>query len=506
MIGVGGRHEELHRTVAHLADLSGDVEIGSILSGRRAHLDLSGEALGTSAGQVIALTLARLLPRYCPQVSFSGASASLTPALRPLLGESEIGPTSLAALAARIWPNGSFTHAPASKGSVTIGVGRTGRMLDVGVGIDHQGAAQALRGRAAAIACAEARLPGMVAAALAAAGAARHLYPALLGAAPGDVCLGSGPSGGPLDLPVTPTLQRSHLVGVGAGGCAVVYALLCLEARGEIELLDPDAVDDSNLMRYILFDASHVGGTKSALAAGLLRTGGIVAEGHEAVLAEYLRRHPGERSRLETVICAVDSYRMRGNIAREIPRQILNAGTSAADFTVSRHGFNDGYACLRCLYPEVVGASDPASLAALALGLTAEEVGELMDTKAPVSELILRRVARHRQEDPESFTARRAGQPIDTLYNKAVCGGAAVARVRGEVFAPLAFGSALAGFLLAHAALDPTARPDRWFRADFGRHLEDPPLRGSRRVRDDCDLCSDEDYVEAHRRRWVDLE
>ncbi len=41
-------------------------------------------------------------------------------------------------------------------------------------------------------------------------------------------------------------LRRPALAGVGAVGCAVVYALIAVGASGSLLLLDPDIVNDSN--------------------------------------------------------------------------------------------------------------------------------------------------------------------------------------------------------------------------------------------------------------------
>jgi hypothetical protein len=92
---------------------------------------------------------------------------------------------------------------------------------------------------------------------------------------------------------------------------------------------------------------------KVTAAARLIEESGLdlVVETHRIVLQDYLDAHPDERTQTDLVISAVDTYQARREIAGWLPKAILNAGTSATDFTVSRHRFGDGYACLACLYP-----------------------------------------------------------------------------------------------------------------------------------------------------------
>ena len=69
------------------------------------------------------------------------------------------------------------------------------------------------------------------------------------------------------------------------------------------------------------------------------------------MLSDFLDAHPSERERLQLLVSAVDTYEQRRALTSELPREVLNAGTNPRDFTVSRHAFGDGYACLACLYP-----------------------------------------------------------------------------------------------------------------------------------------------------------
>jgi hypothetical protein len=80
------------------------------------------------------------------------------------------------------------------------------------------------------------------------------------------------------------------------------------------------------------------------------------------------------------------------------------------------------------------------------------------------------------------------GEPLDSFYNKEFCAKVPMQTARGEAVAPLAFGSAFAGFLLAHALAYPDEGEARQFRMDVFGGLG-TPLRKSSLERKDCPYC-----------------
>ena len=127
------------------------------------------------------------------------------------------------------------------------------------------GAAVVVRGQdAVPIQTGNALWAALCAAAIACSQAAKLLYPEIVRARVEEIVRFDA---GALSKALAPTggieLRRPVLAGVGAIGCALVYALICVGAGGAILLLDPDKVSDSNLMRYVLFDERHLGQVKS---------------------------------------------------------------------------------------------------------------------------------------------------------------------------------------------------------------------------------------------------
>jgi molybdopterin/thiamine biosynthesis adenylyltransferase len=496
------RYSEELRTFAHLAQLLAE-ECPSEISQRRLRIVVSEEVLNTDAGQVLVLTIGRLAPRICHRIDFACPTSHATSRLAPLLGDREFSGASLASLADLIWPGGDFTSDGSGPADLVLGVGAVG---DISAGIDRDGAL-VLRDGCAPIASDDALFAALVSAAIACAQIARRLYPEIITG--GDVepvlRVQDGAFGVALDGP-TRALRRPFIVGVGAVGCAVIYALIAVGARGSLLLLDPDTVTDSNLMRYVLFDTRHLGEQKITAAQQLVEASGldITIESDPAVLQSYLEEHEDERRRTQLVVCAVDTYAARREIAEWLPKEILNCGTTATDLTVSRHQLADGYACLACLYPARPQDAELEAVMAKELGIPAQEVSELTRTKKGLSQALLERVALARGASRDRFLDY-VGEPLDTFYNKEFCAKLAVQTPRGEAVAPMAQGSALGGFLLAHALLADEAGEHRRFRMDFLRGLSSP-LRGSPRPRTSCLLCGREIYRVAYESRWGPIE
>ncbi len=317
-----------------------------------------------------------------------------------------------------------------------------------------------------------------------------------------EICFPVGPLDDALE-PVGPImLERPVFAGIGAVGCAAVYALIIAGAAGHVLLLDPDVVKDSNLMRYILFDSRHLEMTKVAAAAELVAAAGLElhVEHEKTVLQQCLKDNPNERDRLALVVSAVDTYDARREITGELPRRIVNAGTTPRDFSVSRHSFGDGYACLACLYPPQKEDVEMAAVISRELGLQKSEVEGLSRTKEPLTAELLARVAEARGFARDHY-AHYVGEPIDSFYNKEVCGTMPIKTQRGEAVAPLAYGSALAGFLLAKLVTEPNVGEYRRFRMDFVNGLA-TPMRTSPRRRAECVYCGREVVRTGYAARW----
>lgn len=468
----------------------------------RVRLVVADDALETPTGRALTLTLGRLLPRICPRISFTGPTARCPRHLRPLLGANEFSPETMAALAELIW-DGEFDTNGASA-EITISVG--GASGNVGVGVDRRGAAIAARGEAVPIEHPNAVFAATCAAGLACTQVATLVYPEIL--TEGTVPLAhidTGPFGGALDPTSPMTLDRPVVAGVGAVGCAFIYALIVAQAEGRIVLLDPETVGDTNLMRYVLFDNRHLGQEKVKAAEEIISATGLdlAVERSATVVKKYLQDHPAERERLTLLVSAVDTYEARRELASELPREVLNAGTAPSDFTISRHGFGDGLACLACLYPARATDTDLDAVAARELGLEKAEVAEIRSARSSLTREQLKAIARHRREPEESHLAYE-GQPLDSFYRKVICGTTPVETPRGEAVAPLAQGSALAGFLLARGLADEDP-PFRKFRMNFMTGpVPERQQRSNPTARPRCRYCARSAMRDTYAARWAE--
>lgn len=492
------RYTERTRTFAHLAELN-EAQVATVTANRVLRVIVGPDALSTRAGQLLVTTATNLAARLCDRIDFSIGATTVAGGARVLLGDDRLNGESLIGLATRIW-KGHFTAGADLSADVVVGIGAVTERVDLGLGVDPDGAAVVRRGLAVPIAKPDAAIAAIVAAAIGVAQTSKLLYPTILRGRVDDlVRLEFGPFGGPLDPPGRLIPGRPILAGVGAIGSAFLYALIAAEAHADIILLDPDVIKDRDLVRYVLFDERHLSCAKVDAAVALVRAVGITTDPHQSVLSAYLEEDPGRRPNAELVLSLVDSYEQRRSIAGELPNRVLNAGTADRDFTVSRHGVADGYACLTCLYPPREIDVSREAVIARELRLDAAEVHERLLSKQPLSLDDVRSIASAQGKDPAAYD-EYTGDPLDSFYHR-TCGTSAVGVDRaGEVFAPITFLPALAGFLVASASMSESPE-HRNFRLDTFDGLRTPRHR-SLPPRPACELCGVPEFVSAYRAKW----
>lgn len=283
------------------------------------------------------------------------------------------------------------------------------------------------------------------------------------------------------------------------------YALGHLPSlNGELHLIDNDAIDDTNLNRYILMRRSDVGHAKPDVAAAALSGTGLTPLPFPQSFEQFAATHPEP---IDLLLTPIDSEAGRRRLVSYLPREVLNAATGNSTVTLSRHGFGDGKACLSCLYlPQGEQLSTEARLAA-DMGLREDEVPELLALNRPVGRDIVARVERHRGM-PEGSLSEFVCQHIQSFYQRAVCGSAPVSTAAGTVVAPVSFISATAGVLLAvelvkrRAAALSRYRLNNYFRIDT-LAAPNPAFRQERSADSSgrC-ICADPDYVSVYRSRF----
>ncbi|MEN3236376.1 E2 ligase fold family C protein [Methylobacterium ajmalii] len=305
-------------------------------------------------------------------------------------------------------------------------------------------------------------------------------------------------------------LGEAHLVGLGAIGNGAVWALARIEdAVGTLHLVDHEAVDLSNLQRYAMAGHHDIDAPKVDVAARVLGTTGLRVVRHQMSWDAYLADRGDWR--LERVAVALDTAADRIAAQGSLPRWIANAWTQEGDLGVSRHGFDDGRACLACLYLPQGAVKDEDDRIAEELGMpeAQPEIRRMLQTGESVPVAFVDRIAAALRI-PSGALHPFVGQPLRSFYQNAICGGVVFRLTDGEqpvkAVVPMAFQSAMAGLMLAaelvkHASgtLDaPTTITRLNLLRPIGSHLHDPRQPD---VSGRC-LCGDSDFRDAYRCKY----
>lgn len=312
-------------------------------------------------------------------------------------------------------------------------------------------------------------------------------------------------------LPDYIDLGDAYLAGLGAIGHGAMWAFGRLPSlAGTLNMVDHDIIDLSNLQRYVMALQKDLNMPKSKLARRLLKREGLRITAHPLKWSDFVA---GRRNRtFERVAVALDSAADRISLQASLPRWIVNAWTQELDLGISRHGFDDGKACLACLYlpSGTVKSEDERVAEELRLPDAKQEVRNLLQKCEGVSENFVRRVATAFSV-PYAELQPFVGQPLLNFYQKAICGGMMIGLTgtgnAGTAVVPMAFQSALAGLGLAadlvkHAAGLPVP-PSTSTRVNLLRPLA--PVLADPRARDTSGrcICSDQDFLEAYRRKYA---
>jgi hypothetical protein len=332
-------------------------------------------------------------------------------------------------------------------------------------------------------------------------------------------------------LPDELSIRRVHLVGAGAVGQATVYALSALQLRGAITIVDPEAIEVSNLQRYILTTDADVGATKCNLVERRLRDSKIdTTKVHGSWVNDS-----AITGLVEDVCVAVDSAEARIGIQAGLPRRVYNAWTQPADVGWSRHENFGEKPCLACLYMPT--GPRPSIHQLIATSLRQHEGRVLthilhkipVDIPLPNQQLVMLRpqpsaaeieewskrsiledIKRDLRVD-ESVASAWPGKQISDLYREGICGGAIVVDrvtdVPQEVVVPLAHQSAIAGIMLATEVVVANC-PDLAALRDAnieGRINVLAPLKqvmGRPRQKTSGCLCADPDFISRYHEKW----
>lgn len=305
-------------------------------------------------------------------------------------------------------------------------------------------------------------------------------------------------------------IGETHLVGLGAIGNGAVWALArAAGLQGSLRLVDHEEVDLSNLQRYALATQLDVGCPKVDMARAALSDTALEVSAHPVKWDTYL----SERNdwTFERVAVALDNAPDRIAVQGALPKWIVNAWTQEIDLGVSRHGFDDGRACLACLYLPSGKIKDEHETVAEELRLpeAQQEIRTLLQTNKPVDAEFVERVATAFEISFETLK-ELVGQSVRSFHQKAVCGGMVMRLTDGaqpvRAVVPMSFQSALAGLMLAadlikHASerLEmPTTNTRINLLRPLAMHLHDPKAKD----RSGRCICVDQDFLAAYRRKY----
>jgi hypothetical protein len=467
-----------------LASLLANVRVG-ITIGR----DASG-AEGTALVDLLIRLIARLYPSIAIRAEGRGALAD-----------------NAAALASRINPSIEFIERP----TIEIVVGATRlkpwASIQIFAGCTDWTAAVSTSGPRA---CGQSNNPfgAGAAACLVAANLFRHAFLPVSRLDVDAIFNVMGPKeAGRASLDHLKPIGEVVLAGAGAIGNATGWALARTPIEGTLAIVDHEAVDLGNLQRYVLAERDDEGAAKPAVLARNF-AGPLSAQPYCQELAAFAE----ERAhRIEHLLLAVDSARDRRAGQAVLPRWIANAWTQPGDLGVSVHDFLDG-ACVSCLYlPQAASMSEDAIIAE-AFGVPARvlQIRLLLHKGEGVPRDLLEAIALARDVSLETLLPFE-GRPVRALYSDGFCGGAVIplARIgapRSELHVPLAHQSALAGILLAAAAVRRYLAPANGSTVTQMDVLKPLPEFHSHSAAKDprgiC-ICQDEDYRAVYRQKFA---
>lgn len=299
------------------------------------------------------------------------------------------------------------------------------------------------------------------------------------------------------------------LVGIGAVGNGTVWALGRSPITGKIHLVDHEALELSNLQRYVLAKRSEEGEPKVEMARQHFRDE-LASIPHRMSWAQFVQEYGYD---WREVLVSVDSAGDRRSVQATLPQWIANAWTQPGDLGVSVHQtFEGSGACLACLYLPSGATPNEDEIVAAALGIPQHtpDVRTLLHNGDGVGRPLLEEVAQGLNLDFNQV-ATYEGKTIRELYVQGICGGGLIplgasGMPRQELHVPLAHQSALAGVLLAGAlvrrVIGKNSQTTVTTRIDITRPLADfltqPTLKAGTGV---C-ICEDQDYVRAYRAKY----
>jgi hypothetical protein len=294
-------------------------------------------------------------------------------------------------------------------------------------------------------------------------------------------------------LPASIDLTGHAFAGAGGIATACGWVLGMLPVCGDPAVVDFDVLDETNLNRHLSGGFANVGDGKAGLLADMLASSSC----HPVLRESRWENLPaGERSPLVAVV-TVDDDATRRDIQLDMPRYVLNAGTSDDGlYRLTAHDFTNG-ACLGCVSRGDRRFAGIVESVAAALGLEPGDIAAHARSVDPLPPSIIERLA----VEPE---VRRLLATIPGReFLEAACAHLTLSPAEPAVSAPML--SAAPGVLLAASIVKGSVgRPERGGLDVRTSILSGPHQRWARGLakRTNCE-CSDPVYLDHHRQKWT---
>lgn len=497
---------------------------GASVGALRVLLAIDEASARTRLGQVLFVTAANVVSRlftYCPTLHVAAPDLPLSPGLPLLRADLALGPA-VVDMFQRLAPDGVVgSYAQHSEGEYDLALIVGNAQVKAGVRL-YLGC-DGWRAYAGTQPCAVtpsgdnpfgALLAGGWGAALVAAELFRPLGPdpGRYPAAPAgtwlsayDYHVGEGGANPPLPPLV---LGDVPLIGLGALGAAAAYTLALLpRVHGTILGLDHDTLSTTNMERHFVSERQDIGKGKAAHMKEVVErlNPSLRFDGFATTFEAWERRHDP----FEVILCGPDNRDVRRAVQFSLPYMAINAGTTGADFLVSRHRFDDG-ACLACLYADVGTVIDAAGEVSRQFGVNRATAEALLNgTQAFDEDVAATMRARGTAVLPDSRLAALLGRPFHEVQ-RTVC---SEATVREDLPVPtIGFVSFIPGVLmvaeLVKASAFPASLPAGTVNVVRADAFDLPKWRVQRLRKTPSCACQDPVYQEAYATRWpkVDVE
>ena len=321
----------------------------------------------------------------------------------------------------------------------------------------------------------------------------------------------------PTDASTIPDLESAMqadpmvLVGAGAIGNGAAWALSRVPLTGDLHVVDPEAVDLSNLQRYVLCTRSDEGTAKVEVIYRAFRANGLRLSLYHGDWGSFLETHG---YKWERVLVALDSVRDRRAVQGSLPRWIANAWTQTGDLGVSTHCFLGEDACLACLYlpAQEQKSEDQIVAEGLRIPQLRTQVRILLGSGLGVDRNLCGAIAAA-WGIPAKALDPYVNRPIRDLWVKGVCGGGVIPLGEAgstpmDLQVPLAFQSAFAGVILAAEAVrdvltSGAERRTRVRRLDVLNPVCDTAPQFALKARNGLCICEDPDFISVYQEKYA---